>query len=192
MFSYVSFSFYNKTGREGKNGSISRFLESSITFDPCWPRQALICISWISNRIGHKNKHIQLTNLILTQELIELLVFLSCPTTLICDLCIPAKWQKGVNFGFMPTLNYFPNCLWSFWKTALVSNLSGKICFVFFSLWCSHNNWLKSKVGVNFTLFGVLHNVVTPVDLENELICIGQIWNKRGRQPNVLSYGWRY
>jgi len=45
---------------------------------------------------------------------------------------IPAKWRKGVNFGFMPTLNYFPYCLWSFWKTALVSNLSGKICFVRF------------------------------------------------------------
>jgi len=35
MFSYVSFSFSNKTGREGKNWSISRFLESYITF---WSR----------------------------------------------------------------------------------------------------------------------------------------------------------
>jgi len=34
MFSYVSFSFSNKTGQEGKNGSISRFLESYITFRP--------------------------------------------------------------------------------------------------------------------------------------------------------------
>ena len=63
----------NKTDREGKNGSISRFLESYVViFDPCLPRQALI---WISNRRGHKSKHIQLNILILAQELIELLVF---------------------------------------------------------------------------------------------------------------------
>jgi len=115
------FHFLTKTGREGKNGSISRFLESYITFDTCWPRQALICISWISNRIGHKNKDIQLKILILTQELIELLVFQVAPHINLWRLWFWRNGRKGLILGFMPTVNYFPYCLLSFWKTTLVS-----------------------------------------------------------------------
>jgi len=52
-----------------------------------------------------------------------------------------------------------------------------------FAVIFSQNNWLKSKVGVNFMLLGMLHDVLTPVDLENEITCISRISNIR-EHPN--------
>ena len=75
VFLRFFFIFWQKLAEKERRGQFHASWSLTLLFDLCWPRQALICMSWISNRRGHNSKHIQLKILILTQELIELLVF---------------------------------------------------------------------------------------------------------------------
>ena len=155
------FHFLTKTGREGQNGSISRFLESYITFDPCWPRQALICISWTSNRIGHKNKDIQLKILILTQELIELLVLQVALQHNLWRLWFRWNGRKGLILALCPHWIIFHIACGLSEKLPWCLVYQEKYVLLGFSLMFSQ--WLAEKQsGSKFHVFGVLHNVLTP------------------------------
>ena len=63
-----------------------------------------------------------------------------------------------------------------------MSNLSEKNSFVKHLSHFLKETLAKMERGGKFHSFTMLHNVLTSVDLEKELICISMISNKRGHQ----------